>query len=660
MMNAANRVATSGNSSAMDGMCRRDALAPHQLVAFELAKIFATVPPERMGDHRGLLTFHNTGSGKTLTALAIAVAFWPSTKRIYLVTSKANRDFNDPKKYARNIIRFFPDYARAIAAAHRRTQERNSGLTDEAVIERAFQRRVQFLSFRQATHAVHPGKKNGGDFKKWASVPALWEGAGSVLLIDEAQGLATQGSRDDPKGEGFRFGTSLRGLTTAQMRKVHVFALTATPGSTIREWLALASLVRRADDRDLEVDAPAIDKALRTAIAGNGGATLKQVADYATSHLGGLISYVDMRSDLSRHACIKQEVRKVPMNTWYYIAFLAAMSTMRLPSKGGDPAHFKFDPKKPDRYMRKMRAMGNFLPTTAYSWVPRSVQDVAKREGFILTDNTQKKKWVSEKFVRLVRYLHQHSGKHYVYTVGPRLGTEHTLGLALEKWAKYNDVTEEVVKFGIDGISPGRNFIIVKDEGLTGSAGALANLKSVFDDPRNLNGEYIKIIVATGRYYEGLDVRGLRYVHIAEPLHTSLAEVQAIGRGVRNCAHMGLPVDQRTVTVVRWYSVAPVGAIWPALERVLRSGKKSTTSSKVKSVRYEFESLPEGHKSVDELVQKRSRGDIETIILVNFENVIKATALDCAILSRYHPASKCTIPAVVKTADMSAGKLCSS
>jgi hypothetical protein len=123
---------------------------------------------------------------------------------------------------------------------------------------------------------------------------------------------------------------------------------------------------------------------------------------------------------------------------------------------------------------------------------------------------------------------------------------------------------------------------------------------------------------------------------------------------------MGLPVDQRTVTVVRWYSVAPVGAIWPALERVLRSGKKSTTSSKVKSVRYEFESLPEGHKSVDELVQKRSRGDIETIILVNFENVIKATALDCAILSRYHPASKCTIPAVVKTADMSAGKLCSS
>jgi hypothetical protein len=663
LMNKANRVAHSGNAQAMDAVCRQDALAPHQLVTFELAKIFAAAPPEKMGEHRGLLTFHNTGSGKTLTALAIAVAFWPSKKRIYLVTSKANRDFNDPKKYAQNIIRFFPAYAHAIIAAHRKAHEKNSGLTDDAILERAFQKRVQFLSFRQATHAVHPEKKDGGEFKKWASVPALWEGPGSVLLIDEAQGLATQGSRDDPKGEGYRFGTSLRSLNKVQLRKVHVFALTATPGSTIKEWLALASLVRRADQSDMARDAPELEESIKKAVRTSG--TLATVSKYVQDMLGGLVSYVDMRSDLSRHACIKEITYRVPMDKWYYLAYLNAMSTLRLPAKGVDQAHFKFDPRKPDRYMRKMRALGNFMPATAWSWVPRHVHDAFRHQNMVIVDGNQKK-LVSEKFVRLVKALVFLKGKQYVYTVGPRLSTEATLALALEMWGDFEDVTERVVKFGSRGLKPtGKNFVIIKDEGLTGSSGALENLKKSFDHPDNLRGEYIKIIIATGRYYEGLDVRGLRYVHISEPLHTSLAEVQAIGRGVRNCAHEGLPVKERTVTVIRWYSVAPLGVSWPVLEKVMasralgsRGGSKST--SKVKSIRHEFESLPDGKKSVDELVHQRSQDDIHTIVLVNFENVVKASAIDCSILGRYHGGKMCTVPEVTRSSTMSAGKRCSA
>ena len=55
-------------------------------------------------------------------------------------------------------------------------------------------------------------------------------------------------------------------------------------------------------------------------------------------------------------------------------------------------------------------------------------------------------------------------------------------------------------------------------------------------------------------------LKGLRGVHILEPLFSDIADEQAVGRGRRNCGHAGLPQDKRNVTVYRYWSVPPKGS----------------------------------------------------------------------------------------------------
>ncbi|NBS71543.1 hypothetical protein EBT31_21925, partial [bacterium] len=78
-----------------------------------------------------------------------------------------------------------------------------------------------------------------------------------------------------------------------------------------------------------------------------------------------------------------------------------------------------------------------------------------------------------------------------------------------------------------------------------------------FDEDDNKDGSRIKIILATGRAFEGTDLKALRYVHIAEPVVSPLMERQLVGRGVRLCGHIQLPPKERTVTIVRWYAMPP-------------------------------------------------------------------------------------------------------
>ena len=74
-------------------------------------------------------------------------------------------------------------------------------------------------------------------------------------------------------------------------------------------------------------------------------------------------------------------------------------------------------------------------------------------------------------------------------------------------------------------------------------------------ESRNKDGSKLKIIIGSGSASEGLDFKYIREVHILDPWHHLNKIEQVIGRGIRYCSHIELPVEQRNVTVFMYAAV---------------------------------------------------------------------------------------------------------
>ena len=668
--------AAKGNLARMNAQCiQASGLSPHQLVVYEIAKLMAVIPTENLGEHRGLLAYQGTGSGKTITSLGIIMAFWASDKKIVLVSSKSNTA-QALASYRREAPRFFPNEVKTIAVEYKK-RKHAAHLTDPEAFNAALTERVKGLTFVEARNRI---AAKAGEFKTVKAIP-LHAGDGSVMIIDEAQGLAVK-SRADPQGDAIKLGCALRHLTKEQMRKIRIFAMTATPGNSIKQWLKLLSVVRRADQAPFTLDNDngmnrkgrqlcdsgsvrnARDDALslQAKLRGVVGSPPESVMRYVRENLFGLVAYVDIRSDLTRHACIKEVTKEIPMDRYYYLALLKFNAADRLKADRGpsEVAQHRFDPRMPDVFMKRMRVLGNTLPKTVWSTLPKDVQEELIRRRRILKINTVSEgRLVSPKFVMLADYLATKPGKHYCYTVS---GNEFILGKGLATWHGVTDVTRKAEAFDgahynrasgkIVGMQKGNHMIILND---TTSKEHRERLVGIFNSPENSRGEYIRIVIASGQLYEGLDLVGLRHVNIADPLPTPLQELQAIGRGARNCSHRGLPLADRNVTIVRWFSSAPPGG-WDQMNRIIGNMKGLRGRVTPATLKEEYDRLK--GVSYDQLVFQRAREDPDYLVLYNWERIMKAMAIDCQVLSRYHSGITCGSPNLVSKISISAGTSC--
>lgn len=77
---------------------------------------------------------------------------------------------------------------------------------------------------------------------------------------------------------------------------------------------------------------------------------------------------------------------------------------------------------------------------------------------------------------------------------------------------------------------------------------------NVINQSNNKMGEEVKIIIGTRKISEGLDFKRLRQVHVLEPWYNMARIDQLVGRAVRNCSHVDLPLSMRNVEVF-FYSV---------------------------------------------------------------------------------------------------------
>jgi len=75
------------------------------------------------------------------------------------------------------------------------------------------------------------------------------------------------------------------------------------------------------------------------------------------------------------------------------------------------------------------------------------------------------------------------------------------------------------------------------------------SLMKVINSSSNKNGELVKIVLMTPVAGEGLNFMGIREIHLLESWYHFNRVDQIIGRGIRNCSHKHLPIEERNVTV---------------------------------------------------------------------------------------------------------------
>lgn len=82
-------------------------------------------------------------------------------------------------------------------------------------------------------------------------------------------------------------------------------------------------------------------------------------------------------------------------------------------------------------------------------------------------------------------------------------------------------------------------------------------IKNDFNDDNNVYGNKCKIIMISPSAAEGIQLLNIRQIHIIEPYWTEVRIDQVIGRGIRQCSHRQLPMEERIVDVYRYKVIKP-------------------------------------------------------------------------------------------------------
>jgi hypothetical protein len=619
----------------------------HQMAVFEYARILASRSPKEIGGIRGMLCYHSVGSGKTATSLGTALAFWNTKRNIILATTPENMKDNNASVYAQNLFQFFPDYVKVVfkdkplpeytrppfnrpVQAFGQTMKASAALAiwcREKANIRPISNRIETYSFTtlasalgfQGTGGVGRGKPEGemllmGKYGKPlpGTKDSTKRAVGSVLIMDEVQSLfKPSGSEDYKKAANW-----LRAeLTEAKYKKpMYVFAFTGTPGGTVKDILSVINFVR-------PLNVPRIKPQ-----------DLNRHPDW----LKGYISYVELRSDTSVYGV--KTVRNVfsEMDPKYYAGFLKSIETDTVKF----PTALKAE-KRPG-YMKGAIGAGDALTKAAATkgiYSPEEIERLLRRDmtgGIPAAVRFGKTTAIlSPKLREVVKRVISSKGRQYIYVINQ--STVFTL-MAIFQSLGYTGVTPS--NLATSTSTPGKRFVFYKSGDYTFAGKKIQvgekdmkAIKSFLKDPKNINGDYLKIIIASGTYYQGLDSPGLAGVHIVDPLHDSSADVQAVGRALRMCGHK--TAASKNVDVFRYFSTVPRTFTHdgiskkqlPSLEKLAKEILSLNLSADFSSVNGgPRERLPPGVNSYvfADAVRKSTP-------VVQTENLLKAMAVDCPI-----------------------------
>jgi superfamily II DNA or RNA helicase len=135
--------------------------------------------------------------------------------------------------------------------------------------------------------------------------------------------------------------------------------------------------------------------------------------------------------------------------------------------------------------------------------------------------------------------------------------------------------------------------------------------------PDNKYGKNIKIMLFSPAGAEGISLSNIRQIHITEPYWNEVRIIQMIGRGIRQCSHKDLPMEERHVEIYRYRSIKHNIIIKETLEGSIITQEKIVVEDKsqLNTVDIEIENLARSKQNLIE----------------SFLDTIKEAAIDCEL-----------------------------
>lgn len=464
--------------------------------------------------NRGLLVWHSTGSGKTCTATGVIDAFWETQKNIVFVTSVEASSSNPPSNFHKCAQRFFPRFANM-------TQEK---------VKCAFEKRkVMFFTFAQLAHYLliaNPLKrvKKPDDIERHKNYLN-----DAVIIIDEVHNIFKPLPNQRLENNAVR--KFLADYANKRTSKLNIVILTATPGNTTDDIVALLNLVR---DRSMPtIGAPKPNDA-------GSLETFKK-------NIRGLVSYFDMSKDYTKFPKVVYQKEVVaPMKLKQFTKYVEAYNGE--PSSATD---YEGASKKDalDRYYKKSRKYSNML----YNLEKDMLIDEFSAKVPLLLDNIAK--YPSEKHYAYSAFFERRGfGGQGIPAIAKfleqELGYKKMSIAEARKFARAMDAGEDYVKQ--------KRYVMALSTDLSSDRENLNALVRAYNNSKNVNGEYVHVFLASQGYNEGVDLKAVRHIHIFEPLLALSAEQQTVGRAARFCSHSDLDMREWNVKIHRYISTSPL------------------------------------------------------------------------------------------------------
>lgn len=136
-------------------------------------------------------------------------------------------------------------------------------------------------------------------------------------------------------------------------------------------------------------------------------------------------------------------------------------------------------------------------------------------------------------------------------------------------------------------------------------------------DPDNKYGKNIKIMLFSPAGAEGISLSNIRQIHITEPYWNEVRIIQMVGRGIRQCSHKDLPMDERHVEIYRYRSIKHNIILKETIEGNIVTQEKVLIEDKnqLNTVDTEIENLARSKQNLIE----------------SFLDTIKEAAIDCEL-----------------------------
>jgi hypothetical protein len=543
------------------------------------------------GNARGLLVYHTMGMGKTFLAVASAIALWDVRMPVILA----------PKSLQKNFKQTIEQYVAIM----------NPGLDEKALAAKQLQtvKRFRFVSLDAYNMATQMAKVTSG-------VGGTGALNNRLLIVDEAHNLF-RAIINSPSEK-----TNARRLYEMVMeaKNLRILFLTGTvPSKDPFELVPCFNMLAGYDLLPTQyevfykyyVDQPGKKIRHRNKLANRLMGMVSHVTHTLPSDPG--TSSGESRARLRETGGFPEEletvVERVEMSPEQYRQYLLAREKEEAEGKGsGGFAPTDRIANTPalslpgaeagvgSTYYVKSRSLSNFAP-------PRDLRGkaVTAMPATAFTAET------SPKIARLVANLAKAEGPTLVYSQFVDVG-----GLAaIERFLQKAGYSE----FHLAGQKrEGPHYAVI--------SGAVkpddrAKIQGVFNSRKNAHGELIKALLVSKTGAEGLDLKGVRQVHLLEPYWDKSREDQVKARGVRLGSHDHLPGAEREVQPFLYMAVA---------NKKMFEGMRPTKK--------EGEAPPRRYKlieeeTVDEKFHKRAL--LKQSLNLAFRRLLRDVCLECAI-----------------------------